>query len=129
MGHSPAGSSTKQLLHFAQCIKSKKFRAFDYGMIENLFNYGSISPPDYPLDKVNVPCVFIYGENDNFAAEEDVFRLWNSLPPKCRKEIYNVPFPKFNHLDFLFAKNVTTLVYDKVIDIINKNNGRDCCNC
>lgn len=66
----PAGASVKQLIHYAQEIKSGKFRKYDYGVIQNLIKYGQLTPPDYDLSNVAVPVAVLYGANDNLAAVE-----------------------------------------------------------
>lgn len=37
--HSPAGSGWKNLIHYAQIIKSQQFRRWDYGEEENMKQY------------------------------------------------------------------------------------------
>ena len=37
MSHAPAGTSTKNVLHFAQGVNSDKFRMFDYGIVGTTF--------------------------------------------------------------------------------------------
>lgn len=66
----PAGCSTRQFLHYAQEITSKKFRKYDYGSSENLDKYGQISPPDYDLNKITAPIALYYGSNDRLTAVE-----------------------------------------------------------
>ena len=42
----PAGSSVKQLLHFAQLIKDKEFKHYDYGSVNaNFKEYREKTPP------------------------------------------------------------------------------------
>lgn len=36
------------------------------------------------------------------------------------QDIYRVPFPKFNHIDFTWAKDARILVYDKVLEIMKR---------
>lgn len=65
--HTPAGTSVKQLLHYAQEILSGHFRKYDYGIIGNLLKYGKIAPPDYELDNITAPVALFYSLNDWFA--------------------------------------------------------------
>ena len=53
--HYPANSSLKCLEHFDQLIHipDPTFRKFDYGESENLIKYGSKTPPEYDVSKVN----------------------------------------------------------------------------
>jgi hypothetical protein len=40
---------------------------------------------------------------------------------KCKAQLIRVPFPKFNHIDFLWAKDVHKLVYENVINSLRKH--------
>jgi len=42
----------------------ESFRKFDYGIKTNLALYGSTQPPKYILERVKVPMVIFYSEND-----------------------------------------------------------------
>lgn len=72
LSHVPAGASTRQLLHYGQEINSGHFRQYDYGLIKNIFNYWSLSPPDYKLHKITAPVYFIYSRNDWMADRKSV---------------------------------------------------------
>lgn len=65
LGHAPAGSSTKTVIHYAQEIHHDgDFIEFDYGPDGNLIKYGTTTPPLYNLTNINVPTYFMYAEND-----------------------------------------------------------------
>ncbi|XP_053680890.1 lipase 3 [Anopheles nili] len=113
-GHTPAGSATKQLVHYAQEVRSNRFQMYDHGMLKNVLVYGKIQPPEYDLSKVTAPVVLYYGLNDFLAAPEDVSRLAGSLP-NLRQSI-PVNHALFNHLDFLIANDVRHLLYEQVIE-------------
>lgn len=70
LSNTPAGSSTKQFVHFAQEIKSEKFRKFDFGFMKNMMVYGSFGPPEYDLRKISVPITMFYGVSDILSSEE-----------------------------------------------------------
>ncbi|EEB09972.1 Lipase 3 precursor, putative [Pediculus humanus corporis] len=118
LGHVPAGASTKQLIHYAQGISSGKFRHYDYGLFENLKIYDSIFPPDYNVSSINVPIALYYATNDWLASIKDVKQLESQLPNIIN--VYKVPYSKFNHLDFIYAIDAKFLLYDKVVEILNK---------
>jgi len=40
---------------------------------------------------------------------------------KCKVQLIRVPFPEFNHIDFLWAKDVYNLVYKNVIASLKKH--------
>ncbi|XP_072756353.1 lipase 3 [Anoplolepis gracilipes] len=122
LGHIPAGSSTKQILHYTQLIKtgffftSGKFRQFDYGLIGNIIKYSSFSPPSYDLRKIRVPVSLHYSNNDWLANVKDVEKLYKELANPYGK--FRVPYDKFNHLDYMWAINVKNLVYDKILGLM-----------
>nr|XP_022911984.1 lipase 3-like [Onthophagus taurus] len=118
MTNTPAGAATKQLLHYAQDINSGEFRKYDYGLIQNLIKYGSVSPPSYNLNKITAPVAMIYSKNDWLAATVDVERLAKELPNMVYK--YLIPFEKFNHLDFLWAVDIIPLAYNYVFDLLKQ---------
>jgi len=40
---------------------------------------------------------------------------------QCKVQLIRVPFPEFNHIDFLWAKDVYKLVYKNVITSLEKH--------
>jgi hypothetical protein len=44
------GSSTKNMMHWAQMVRSGKLAQFDYGAQGNMQAYGSLLPLEYPVD-------------------------------------------------------------------------------
>ncbi|XP_071452979.1 lipase 3-like [Hetaerina americana] len=118
-GHTPAGASTKTIVHYVQGINSGKFRQFDYGLIGNKDKYGRDSPPEYDLSLITAPMYFIYGDNDWMASIEDVEELYRKLPTAKGK--FEVTLSQFNHLDFLWAIDVKELVYNKILSLMAWN--------
>ncbi|KAJ8676399.1 hypothetical protein QAD02_012186 [Eretmocerus hayati] len=114
----PAGSSVKQFRHYAQLITSGKFRKYDYGWWKNLQEYRSFYPPSYKLDNVKVPVALHYSVNDWVSSVKDVDRLSKDLPNLIGR--FRVPNDGFNHLDFVWAKDVKTLLYDKVLNLMKR---------
>ncbi|VEN52976.1 unnamed protein product [Callosobruchus maculatus] len=119
MAFTPAGASTRQLLHYAQEIATVigHFRQWDYGPIINLAEYGRTYPPEYPLQKVTAPVYLIYSKNDWLAAETDVKKLHKHLGNA--QGLLLVEDHGFNHLDFLYGINAYKYVYPKVVDIFD----------
>ena len=64
LGHTPAGASTRTVLHYAQLVNSGKFCKYDFGRQENMKRYGTPTPPEYDLSKVKTPVTLMWGEND-----------------------------------------------------------------
>ncbi|XP_032677319.1 lipase 3-like [Odontomachus brunneus] len=118
LGHVPAGASTKQFVHYAQLITSGKFQQFDYGFFGNLGIYNSIFPPKYDLSKIRVPIALHYSSNDWLSDVRDVDQLYNELGKPFAK--FRVPHDGFNHLDYMWAKDVNTLLYDKILSLMTR---------
>lgn len=112
-GHVPAGSSVKQLLHFAQLIKSGKFQMYDHGPLKNLKLYGHLIPPEYDLNKVTTPVAVVYGANDLSTHVKDMEYLYQKLKNPMGK--YLVVWPKWSHQDYLYAIDVDKYVYEPIM--------------
>eukprot|EP00392_Amoebophrya_sp_AT5.2_P015601 g15814.t1 len=50
--NSPSGTSVKNMVHWADLVRSGELRRFDYGFLGNLFHYGSVYPPGYDLRNI-----------------------------------------------------------------------------
>ncbi|XP_063239532.1 gastric triacylglycerol lipase-like [Bacillus rossius redtenbacheri] len=119
LGHAPAGTSSRTIVHYAQLIQSGQFKPFDCQE-----DYKPCyQPPSgrYQLDNISVKVSLHYGDNDWLATPTDVHALSQSL----RKVVgvYRVPLPTFNHVDFLWAKDVRALVYDEVVRLLKQGRG------
>lgn len=114
----PGGASVKQLAHYGQEIVSGHFRHFDHGILNNIRNYGSFSPPPYELNKVVAPVALFYGDNDWLVAKRDVRELGKKLPNVVMWRL--VPYEKFSHIDFMWAKDGRKLLYEDVVELMRK---------
>ncbi|CAG9858941.1 unnamed protein product [Phyllotreta striolata] len=114
----PAGASTRQIVHYGQEVKSKKFRMFDYG-IYNVDHYTN-GPPDYDLTRIETDMYLLYSSNDWLAAKVDVEHFYDQLLHSKVK--YNIPIDTWNHLDYLFGNDAPKVVYKKVLEILSKYN-------
>ncbi|KAL9693310.1 hypothetical protein quinque_012595 [Culex quinquefasciatus] len=119
LGHIPQGASVKQVLHFAQLASNGgKFRRFDYGRRGNLQRYGRPEPPPYNLTASTAPVLIYYGLNDWLVHPKDAHELPSMLP----RAIAAIPVAdrKFNHVDFVLAKNVREVLYAKILTMLDK---------
>ncbi|XP_071452980.1 lipase 3-like [Hetaerina americana] len=119
IGHVPAGTSTKTVIHYGQEVNSGKFGRYDYGKVDNLKDYGQDTPPEYNLSLVTAPVYLYYAENDWLSNVDDVEELHSKLPNVIQK--FDVNDKKFNHLDFLWAIDVKELVYDNIMALMEKH--------
>ncbi|XP_029160371.1 lipase 3-like [Nylanderia fulva] len=122
LGHVPAGASTKQMLHYGQLIRSGarispgRFKLFDHGLVSNKKIHNSRAPPHYELKEIKVPISLHYSENDWLANVKDVEKLYSELGNPYGK--FLVPDKKFNHLDYMWAKDVKPLLYDQILSLM-----------
>ncbi|TGZ48458.1 hypothetical protein DBV15_11536 [Temnothorax longispinosus] len=110
LSYFPAGSSVQTLEHFYQNIRIKDFRNYDYGIAENYKRYKQKIPPSYDFKKITAPIILFYSANDMVVTKENVLELGKRLPNVLLTE--EVPFKHFSHVDFLWAINAKTLLYD-----------------
>ncbi|CAG0893022.1 unnamed protein product [Darwinula stevensoni] len=116
LSHTPAGTSTQNLVHFAQEVNAEKFQHYDWGKDGNLEHYGQEEPPEYDLSKVNAAVFLYWGQNDWLAAPDDVQWLSEQLHSLIGN--FRVDFDDWNHLDFLWGIDAKILVYDKLIEMM-----------
>lgn len=117
--NTPAGASVKQFIHYGQGINSGLFRQFDFGMVRNLLEYGAVSPPSYPLNRITAPVFLHYGDNDWLASVTDVRLLQQQLGDSAR--LLRVPDNQWNHLDFTFGNDAKHLLYDRIIELMGQH--------
>ncbi|CAL8131293.1 unnamed protein product [Orchesella dallaii] len=112
--------SLKVLFHGIQRLHTCEFLRYDYGEKRNLLEYGTKDPPSYNMGNVRVPLHIFSGESDNLVAPPDTERLWNAIPSASRAGLYRVNWPLFHHIDFLMARDADILVYNGIVDTINR---------
>ncbi|XP_054260165.1 uncharacterized protein LOC128984823 [Macrosteles quadrilineatus] len=120
--YQPAGASFKTLKHFRQISEETDFRNFNYDSLSNLYTgnyraYGQFDPPLYDLGLVTAPLYIYYANSDWLSVPEDVLYTVDLLPNV--KNVTKVPDKDFNHLDFCWADDAKTLVYDDIILRLN----------
>lgn len=113
--HTPAGTSVKNMYHFAQLVRSKVFQKYDYGYIENMIRYNSLTPPRYHFEKIGTPIVMMSGSKDWLAAPADVAWTAQQLPNLVR--IHEIQ--GYNHLDFIWGMSAHAKVYGNIIQGIS----------
>ncbi|KAK0098948.1 hypothetical protein PV326_012887 [Microctonus aethiopoides] len=114
----PAGASVKTLLHYSQNIENGEFRQYDYSFTRILKIFLRSEPPLYKLNQITAPFVLMYSENDPLVHPLNVFELSKQLGNVI--ELYKVPHSKFNHLDYIWAREAKIYVYDKITELLPK---------
>ncbi|GAB6021355.1 hypothetical protein CHUAL_003963 [Chamberlinius hualienensis] len=108
VAHTPAGTSTWTVVHYAQEINMGRFRHCDWGISENYKRYGQSYPPDYDVSRTRVPTVLMWGANDYLADPQDVDILSYQLPNLI--DSIQIGGPNYAHMDFAWGINTGTYV-------------------
>uniref|UniRef100_A0A1E1WS39 Lipase n=1 Tax=Pectinophora gossypiella TaxID=13191 RepID=A0A1E1WS39_PECGO len=116
--HHPTSVSRKNALHLSQIYIAKKFQQFDYGVMGNLKEYKSKTPPEYDLSKVTMHVELFTGKNDKLSTVEDVQLLREKLPNNNYRLIDN---KKMNHMDFVWGRNMKEYLYPLVFEVLETN--------
>ncbi|KAF2076414.1 hypothetical protein CYY_002271 [Polysphondylium violaceum] len=107
MAHEPGGTSTQNVVHWAQATKSG-YQKFDYGAIGNLQKYGQLTPPKYNLTDFSTKTMIFSGGQDFLADPTDVAWL---LPQIASSTVYVKNLPTYSHLDFVWGETAYLDVY------------------
>ncbi|XP_054922654.2 gastric triacylglycerol lipase-like [Dermacentor andersoni] len=118
MANNPAGSSVRNMYHFAQIIKTNRFQKFDWGLLKNKIKYGQVKPPQYDLSKVTAPVALYWSEGDVLACPDDVRHLKRLLPNVVL--CYKVPVPGFTHVDFAWSIKAKNHLYKTILHMMIK---------
>jgi gastric triacylglycerol lipase len=99
----PAGTSVRNMVHFAQLFRSKGLQQYDWGCglfsCENMNKYGQKTPPVYNLSAFTVKTALYHSDQDDLANPADVEILKAALPAGVVVQDYHVSL-QFNHLDY-----------------------------
>ncbi|NXJ38802.1 LIPM Lipase, partial [Ciconia maguari] len=117
VGHSPAGTSVQNIIHWHQITHADQFQAYDYGSKENMKKYNQSTPPAYKIEKISTPIAVWSAGHDKFADPKDVAKLL----PRITNLIYHEHFPAWGHLDFIWGLDATEKMHWKIIVIITKH--------
>jgi len=120
LSHTPAGTSVKNMVDWAQQVRSGTFSMFDYGTAEaNVAKYGQPKAPAYDLSKMTVKTALFTGGNDILADPKDVQRLRAELPKGVM--VHDRFVEDFAHLDFVWAENAHDLVYPELVGLLRRH--------
>ncbi|ETI45986.1 Gastric triacylglycerol lipase [Phytophthora nicotianae] len=133
----PAGTSVKNMGHFAQSIRKGTFAAYNYGcgclrilgiklcskhICENKVKYGSFDPPAFPVSRMMYPRTgFFSGKNDILATATDTNQLRTALPNTTI--IHDEEISNFSHLDFTWSVDANEKVYQSVLKQLDQYKG------
>ncbi|RUS90097.1 hypothetical protein EGW08_002139 [Elysia chlorotica] len=118
MAHMPAGTSVRNLMHWAQVTNGGRFQHYDWGSPRaNLRKYGQPIPPQYELGQVMTPVAIFRGGQDALADTEDVNWLLAQLPNVAM----DVALDYYNHMDFVAAPDAPEKIYWRIAALLTQS--------
>uniref|UniRef100_H3GJN3 Partial AB-hydrolase lipase domain-containing protein n=1 Tax=Phytophthora ramorum TaxID=164328 RepID=H3GJN3_PHYRM len=137
ISQTPAGTSVKNMAHYAQNIRDNTFASYDYGCkckrnsdivkcpvskCENKKVYGSFDPPAFPIGKMVYPRTGFYiGSADTIATTADIEKLREALPSGTI--VHELAVQEYSHLDLTWAYNANEKVYQDLLAQLDKYQG------
>ncbi|RLN06843.1 hypothetical protein BBJ28_00009402 [Nothophytophthora sp. Chile5] len=129
ISQTPAGTSVKDVAHYAQGIRADTFASYDYGcsclrilglslcsslICPNKAKYGSFDPPAFALGDMVYPRTGLYmGALDTLTVTTDLDQLRAALPSGT--VVHEQTIDIYSHLDFIWAYNANEYVYRDLI--------------
>uniref|UniRef100_A0A7E4WBC4 Lipase n=1 Tax=Panagrellus redivivus TaxID=6233 RepID=A0A7E4WBC4_PANRE len=113
----PSGTSMKNILHWAQLVRSGKQQKYDFGSNGNKKAYGKSTPTEYDISKIVADIHMYWSPADWLADEKDVVdHLLVDLTRDALKE--SVVLQDFGHLDFVWGDRAAKEIYAPIIKTI-----------
>jgi len=108
-------TSTKSVVHWFQIIRNRSFQMYD----DDVHQPMSVSTTNkfskvakYPTRNIRTPVVLVYGGSDSLV---DIRAMLRELPPQT----VATEIPHYEHLDFLWARDVDAQVFQHVFDALD----------
>jgi lysosomal acid lipase/cholesteryl ester hydrolase len=108
-------TSTKSVVHWFQIIRNKCFQMYDDDVhqpmsVSTSRKYSKVAK--YPTRNIRTPVVLVYGGSDSLV---DIKAMLRELPPQT----VATEIPHYEHLDFLWARDVNSQVFQHVFDALD----------
>lgn len=108
-------TSTKSVVHWFQIIRNKCFQMYDDDIhqpmsVSTTRKYSKVAR--YPTRNIKTPVVLVYGGSDSLV---DIKIMLKELPPQT----VATEIPHYEHLDFLWARDVDSQVFQHVFDALD----------
>ncbi|RYP86168.1 hypothetical protein DL769_000780 [Monosporascus sp. CRB-8-3] len=108
-------TSTKSVVHWFQIIRNKSFQMYDDDVQTHLaLSTGNkfTKVARYPTRNIKTPIVLVYGGSDSLV---DIKVMLKELP----SQTVATEIPHYEHLDFLWARDVDVQVFQHVFDALD----------
>uniref|UniRef100_A0A8B9IRR4 Partial AB-hydrolase lipase domain-containing protein n=1 Tax=Amazona collaria TaxID=241587 RepID=A0A8B9IRR4_9PSIT len=119
VGHSPAGTSVQNFIHWHQVLAHNPFSKSSPCYISihpSLLPFLQSTPPVYKIEEISTPIAVWSAGQDKFADPKDMAKLL----PRIKNLIYHEHFPSWGHLDFIWGLDATEKMYQKIIELMAK---------
>nr|EAQ70937.1 hypothetical protein MGCH7_ch7g344 [Pyricularia oryzae 70-15] len=114
-------TSTKSVVHWFQIIRTKSFQMYDDDVQQPLSLSTSsrfTKVAKYPTRNIKTPIVLVYGGSDSLV---DIKVMLRQLPPQT----VATEIPRYEHIDFLWARDVDAQVFRHVFDALDSFTGAE----
>ncbi|KAI2619653.1 alpha/beta-hydrolase [Hypoxylon sp. NC1633] len=114
-------TSTKSVVHWFQIIRNQSFQMYDDDVQSPLsMNTSSkyTKVAKYPTRNIRTPIVLVYGGSDSLV---DIKVMMSELPNRT----VATEIPHYEHLDFLWARDVDSQVFQHVFDALENFKGAE----
>lgn len=122
LAQTPAGTSVRNMHHWAQNVRHGHFQMYDYGCgtfsCPNEEHYGTKTPPQYNLTSITIPVALFSGGADDLADPTDVSLLLAALPQSL--VVHHDQTPTAAHLDFTWADDLPKWLYPNLLPVLKK---------
>ncbi|QSZ37206.1 hypothetical protein DSL72_009300 [Monilinia vaccinii-corymbosi] len=105
-------TSTKSVVHWFQIIRTKSFQMYDdepQPVLGGVSKYTKVAR--FPTRNIKTPIVLLYGGSDSLV---DINVMLKELPAHTTA----IEIPHYEHLDFLWAREVEALVFPHIFDAL-----------
>lgn len=112
-------TSTKSVVHWFQIIRTKSFQMYDDDVHPLLATHSKHTKvAKYPTRNIKTPVVLVYGGSDSLV---DIKAMMRELPAQT----VATEIPHYEHLDFLWARDVDVQVFRHVFDALDSFTGAE----
>jgi pimeloyl-ACP methyl ester carboxylesterase len=119
VSHFPSGTSVRDVSHWAQEVRSKRFCQNDFGILGNLAKYGTAESPAYDIRTMEAPPIAIFnGGKDVLADPADVDELLGQLPAGA--VVSKTYTAAYGHLDYVWGEHAYLTIYPQVVALAKK---------
>ncbi|KAI0838021.1 alpha/beta-hydrolase [Hypoxylon sp. FL0890] len=114
-------TSTKSVVHWFQIIRNQSFQMYDDDVqtplsVNASSKYTKVAK--YPTRNIKTPIVLVYGGSDSLV---DIKVMMKELPNRT----VATEIPHYEHLDFLWARDVDVQVFQHVFDALENFKGAE----